>query len=97
MIIHNAWRVDFNLALSSFEPNIRGTRMLLDLALASPHAASLRFIFVSSIASAFGCDSSQGPVPEELLGDPSMAIGSGYGESKHVAEQVTSPYLSKIQ
>lgn len=88
MIIHNAWRVDFNLALSSFEPNIRGTRMLLDLALASPHAASLRFIFVSSIASAFGCDSSQGPVPEELLGDPSMAIGSGYGESKHVAEQI---------
>ncbi|KAG1835909.1 putative aminoadipate reductase [Suillus subalutaceus] len=88
MIIHNAWRVDFNLALSSFEPNIRGTRMLLDLALASPHAASLRFIFVSSIASALGWVPSQGPVPEELLGDPSMAIGSGYGESKHVAEQI---------
>lgn len=88
MIIHNAWRVDFNLALSSFEPHIRGTRMLLDLALASPHAASLRFIFVSSIASAFGWDPSQGPVPEELLGDPCIAIGSGYGESKHVAEQI---------
>ncbi|KAG1738262.1 putative aminoadipate reductase [Suillus lakei] len=88
MIIHNAWRVDFNLALSSFEPNVRGTRMLLDLALASPHAASLRFIFVSSIASALGWDPSQGPVPEEFLGDPSMAIGSGYGESKHVAEQI---------
>ncbi|KAG1767497.1 putative aminoadipate reductase [Suillus placidus] len=87
-IIHNAWRVDFNLALSSFEPNIRGTRMLLDLALASPHAASLRFIFVSSIASALGWSPSQGPVPEKLLGDPAMAIGSGYGESKHVAEQI---------
>ncbi|KAG1866982.1 putative aminoadipate reductase [Suillus tomentosus] len=88
MIIHNAWRVDFNLALSSFEPNIRGTRMLLDLALASPLAASLRFIFVSSIASALSWDTSQGPVPENLLSDPSMAIGSGYGESKHVAEQI---------
>lgn len=88
MIIHNAWRVDFNLALSSFEPNIRGTRMLLDLALASPHAASLRFTFVSSVASALGWDPNQGPVPEELLGDPCMAIGSGYGESKHVAEQI---------
>ncbi|KAG1770620.1 putative nonribosomal peptide synthetase [Suillus placidus] len=87
-IIHNAWRVDFNLALSSFEPNIRGTRMLLDLALASPHAASLRFIFVSSIASALGWSPSQGPVPEKLFGDPAMAIGSGYGESKHVAEQI---------
>ncbi|KAG2158598.1 putative aminoadipate reductase [Suillus bovinus] len=88
MIIHNAWRVDFNLALSSFEPHIRGTRMLLDLALASPLASSLRFIFVSSISSSLGWDTSQGPVPEELLSDPSIAIGSGYGESKHVAEQI---------
>lgn len=82
--------MDFNLALSSFEPNIRGTRMLLDLALASPHAGSLRFTFVSSVASAFGWDPNHGPVPEELLSDPCMAIGSGYGESKHVAEQVRS-------
>ncbi|KAG1726867.1 putative aminoadipate reductase [Suillus paluster] len=88
MIIHNAWRLDFNLALSSFEPNIRGTRMLLDLALASTHAASLRFVFVSSIGSVLGRDPSQGPVPEDLLCDPVMAIGSGYGESKHVAEQI---------
>ncbi|KAG2362415.1 putative aminoadipate reductase [Suillus spraguei] len=89
-IIHNAWRVDFNLALSSFEPNIRATRMLLDLALASPHAASLRFIFVSSISSVLGWDPSQGLVPEELPGVSSTAIalGSGYGESKHVAEQI---------
>ncbi|KAG0700207.1 putative nonribosomal peptide synthetase [Suillus ampliporus] len=30
----------------------------------------------------------QGPVPEDLIGDPAMAIGSGYGASKHVAEQI---------
>ncbi|KAF7979760.1 hypothetical protein HWV62_41154 [Athelia sp. TMB] len=31
-IIHNAWRLDFNLALASFESNVRGTRHLIDLA-----------------------------------------------------------------
>ena len=89
-IIHNAWRVDFTLALSSFEPHIRGTRMLLDLALASSNAASLRFIFVSSIGSVLGWDPNKGPVPEEHLCDPAMAVSRGYGESKFVAEEVPS-------
>ncbi|KAF8550426.1 acetyl-CoA synthetase-like protein, partial [Imleria badia] len=35
MIIHNAWRLDFNLSLASFEPNVKATRNLVDLALDS--------------------------------------------------------------
>jgi len=36
LIIHNAWKLDFNLSLASFESHILGTRHLVDLALSSP-------------------------------------------------------------
>ncbi|KAF8956600.1 hypothetical protein BDZ97DRAFT_2062868 [Flammula alnicola] len=87
-IIHNAWRLDFNLSLSSFEPNVQGTRNLVDLARSSEHATSLKFLFTSSISSAFSWDQSQGAYPEEVLEDPKYAVGNGYGESKYVAERI---------
>lgn len=88
IIIHNAWRLDFNLSLSSFESNIRSTRTLIDLALSSPQPSNIRFIFTSSIQSAQRWNKSDGSVPETLLSDPKVAVGTGYGEGKYVAEQV---------
>lgn len=88
MIIHNAWRLDFNLSLSSFEPNIQGTRNLIDFARSAPQSAAIRFLFTSSVASAQGWNQAEGPFPEEVITDPSVAVGSGYGESKYVAERV---------
>ncbi|EGN93427.1 hypothetical protein SERLA73DRAFT_115874 [Serpula lacrymans var. lacrymans S7.3] len=89
IIIHNAWRLDFSLALSSFGSNIKGTRNLLDFALSSPGASSLRFLFTSSISSAQGWDKNQGVFPEEVLFDASVASGgSGYGASKYVCERL---------
>jgi hypothetical protein len=44
-----AWRVDFNLALQSFEPYVKGLRNLIDLALSSPHANPPRLLFTSSV------------------------------------------------
>jgi thioester reductase-like protein len=88
LIIHNAWRLDFNLSLASFEPNIRSTRNLIDLALASPHASTLRFLFTSSISSAQGWNQSKGPFPEEVQIDAGVAVGGGYGEGKYVAERL---------
>ncbi|KAI0050783.1 acetyl-CoA synthetase-like protein [Auriscalpium vulgare] len=85
-IIHNAWRVDFNVSLSSFEPLITGTRNLIDLSLASSYARPVPILFTGSIAVA-----SQGklnPVVEDALLDPAVAVGAGYGESKWVAETV---------
>lgn len=35
VIIHTAWRLDFNLSLASFESSIRATRNLIDLARAA--------------------------------------------------------------
>ncbi|KZP06375.1 acetyl-CoA synthetase-like protein [Athelia psychrophila] len=83
IVIHNAWRLDFNLSLASFEPNVRGTRNLIDLASQSAHASTLRFLFASSLASSQGWDPSKGAFPEEVQLDASTAVGGGYGESKY--------------
>ncbi|KAF7293800.1 Nonribosomal peptide synthetase [Mycena chlorophos] len=84
-IIHNAWTLDFNKTLLSFEPHIAGTRNLIDLARAM--RATPRFVFTSSVGSAQAWDLSSGPVPEEIL-DVRLAVGTGYGESKYVAERL---------
>ncbi|KAJ7656834.1 putative aminoadipate reductase, partial [Mycena polygramma] len=88
VIIHNAWTLDFNKSLSSFEPHVKGMRNLIDLALQSPNKAGVRFLFTSSITSAQGWDLKLGPFPEELQLDANVAIGSGYGESKYVSERI---------
>ncbi|KAG2133342.1 putative aminoadipate reductase [Suillus clintonianus] len=88
IIIHNAWRLDFNLALSSFEPNVRGTRNLIDLALSSPYHPKPRFLFTSSISTAQSWDKAKGPFPEEVQYDAGIAEGLGYGASKYVCERV---------
>ncbi|KAF9070458.1 male sterility protein-domain-containing protein [Rhodocollybia butyracea] len=95
LVIHNAWRLDFNLSLSSFEPHIRGTRNLIDLARSSRYASSLRFMFTSSIGSAQSWNSSiMGPYPEKVISDPKYAVGPGYGESKYVSERVCGRWFS---
>ncbi|KAF8120319.1 hypothetical protein EV363DRAFT_1237301 [Boletus edulis] len=88
VIIHNAWRLDFNLAISSFEENIRGSRTLVDLALGSPQKQNVRSLFTSSIGSAQAWDNLKGPFPEEVRLDPSLAVGAGYGEGKYATKQI---------
>lgn len=87
-IIHNAWRLDFNLSLSSFESHVAGVRSLLALSLSSPHWSRVRFLFTSSIAVLQHWDTDKGPAPEEGALDAKVAVGNGYGESKYVAEQL---------
>ncbi|KAF8878948.1 putative aminoadipate reductase [Infundibulicybe gibba] len=88
IVIHNAWRLDFNLSLSSFEPNVRGTRNLIEFSLSSRHASALRFLFTSSISSAQSWDQTMGPFPEEVVYDAGVAVGNGYGESKYISERL---------
>ncbi|KAJ7575926.1 hypothetical protein C8J56DRAFT_1032190 [Mycena floridula] len=88
-IIHNAWRVDFNLLLSSMEPLLVGTRQLIDLALSSTHKLPPHFVFISSIA-VLSNWSLVSAASEERIDDPALSIGGGYGESKWCAEQILS-------
>ncbi|KAG6867684.1 hypothetical protein C0995_004653, partial [Termitomyces sp. Mi166 len=88
IIIHTAWKLDFNLSLPAFEPHVQGTRHLIDLLKSGPHAANGRFLFTSSISSAQAWPMSRGAYPEEVVGNPAFAVGGGYGEGKYVAERV---------
>ncbi len=85
--IHNAWKVNFNHALNSFEAQISGTRKLLDLCFSSTRP--IRVLFTSSVSVAHGWDVVNGPVPEESLPNPELAVSTGYASSKYVTEQVS--------
>ncbi|GJE99007.1 acetyl-CoA synthetase-like protein [Phanerochaete sordida] len=85
-IVHNAWRVDFNLSLSTFEKYISGTRRLVDLCCLLPRPVKL--LFTSSVAAALNWDVSRGPIPEEILTNPEIALGTGYGASKFITENL---------
>lgn len=89
MVIHASWRLDFNLQLVSFEPNVKGVRHLIDLARDSACGSNVKFLFTSSIAQAISWDMGRGPYPEEVLFDAQYAVGTGYGESKYVSERVS--------
>ncbi|KAL0578153.1 hypothetical protein V5O48_003858 [Marasmius crinis-equi] len=78
-IIDVAWRVDFNLEISSFQTNLKGMRMLIDVAIRS----GAQYTFSSTIAV---CRSASDGREELVSAD--AALGSGYSESKWVAEQV---------
>ncbi|OSC98631.1 acetyl-CoA synthetase-like protein [Trametes coccinea BRFM310] len=86
-ILHNAWKVNFNLSLASFEVDIQGTRNLIDLALTSPYKAPPPVVFVSSVG-LFANYKGVSPAPETPLDDPSSPFGSGYAEAKWISERV---------
>ncbi|KAI9170598.1 Non-canonical non-ribosomal peptide synthetase FUB8 [Paramyrothecium foliicola] len=77
-VIHNAWPVNFNISVASFEPHIRGVRNLVDFAGAAAKTAPI--VFLSSISTVDKWNSTE-PVPEVRLDDLDLA-GMGYGRSK---------------
>ncbi len=84
-IIHSAWPVNFNLPLSTFEPQISTLHRLLQLSLSTHTPTPAHFIFCSSISAA---SFSPSPVPESPLASLTYAADIGYGRSKLVAEKV---------
>ena len=91
-IIHNAWKLDFNLALSSYEGLVAGTRNLLNVIAECKNP--VKFFFTSSIsAAAYGWDAGKGPVPEAVLPGALALHSMGYGASKYVVERVSALYI----
>ena len=90
LIIHNAWKVDFNVPLEHFEDvHIRGTRNIIDWSISSQRQP--RIVFISSISSTSKWGEVYGdatPVPEDLLYNYEVASNMGYGQSKNVAESI---------
>ncbi|KAH6896630.1 putative NRPS-like enzyme [Thelonectria olida] len=83
-VIHNAWPVNFNLGVKSFEPQIRGVRHLVDFSAAA--ARTVPIVFLSSIGTAAAW-TMNGPVPEEPLEDLTLAR-MGYGQSKLIGSLI---------
>lgn len=90
LIIHNAWKVDFNHSLHTFEAvHIRGVRNLVDLSARS--SLRPRIIFISSISSVgnwHAADPNLVKIPEVMPDTLAAAQAMGYAESKAVAEHV---------
>ncbi|PQE16628.1 NRPS-like enzyme protein [Rutstroemia sp. NJR-2017a BBW] len=83
LIIHAAWPVNFNLALSAFRPQLTSLLNLLTLA-ASATSPTVRFVFVSSVAAIEGHTAS--PAPEAILTDLNTPAPIGYACAKFLAE-----------
>ncbi|KAL3465624.1 hypothetical protein BJX64DRAFT_50149 [Aspergillus heterothallicus] len=85
LIIHNAWPVNFNLSLASFEPSLAGVTNLLNLANTAPIPAHL--LFISSISSTMNHSTSTGLIPETPITTPSLGPNA-YADSKYIAEHL---------
>ncbi|TFY83888.1 hypothetical protein EWM64_g125 [Hericium alpestre] len=87
LIIHNAWVLNFNWTLATFEPvHIKGIRNMIDFSLTSPKKTPPRVSFTSSVASAGAFTSA--PVLEEPIVDPAVCLHQGYARSKFVSERI---------
>jgi len=86
-IIHNAWSVDFNLTLPSFEPQLAGCLQLLVMANNAPRLHDFSFISSVGIASDW-TKKHANEVPESEIKDLSVAGDMGYGQSKLLAELI---------
>ncbi|TFK33600.1 hypothetical protein BDQ12DRAFT_614995 [Crucibulum laeve] len=89
LIIHNAWALNFNWTLDTYETvHVKGVRNLVNFALLSPRAEPPRIVFTSSIATVGGYSS--GPALEVPIEDPAVCMPHGYARSKFVAERILS-------
>lgn len=88
--IHNAWAVDFNHTLPSYEPtHVAGVRRVVDFSLASRHRAHVAFISsVASVGNHPALHPDSAAVPERFFSDDRVPLPQGYGESKHVSGRI---------
>ncbi|KAI0173508.1 hypothetical protein GGR52DRAFT_580130 [Hypoxylon sp. FL1284] len=84
MVIHNAWPVNFNLALLGFRPQLAGLVNLFAFAA----TRAIRTVFVSSVGAVAGLGpaAAEETVPDDSSLDASLL--NGYARSKLVAEML---------
>ena len=87
IIVHNAWKVNFNHSLESFQPvHIQGVRNFIDWSIHSSRHPHLIFLSSTSTVGNWRRVHQDGPVSEAPAPNHHVAQAMGYGESKHVAE-----------
>ncbi|KAJ5715826.1 NRPS-like enzyme [Penicillium malachiteum] len=89
LVIHNAWKVNFNHPVSSFEdPHLKGVHTFVNFCLESRFGAHLAFISSVSTIGSWVPHDGQNSVPEIPMEDVKSALEQGYGESKFVGESI---------
>jgi len=86
-VIHNAWPVNFNLPLSSFEPQLEACCQLLTFARSAHNFKELMFLSSVGVANDWS-NHFEEDVPERSIENISVAEGMGYAQSKLLAEQL---------
>lgn len=94
-IIDNAWAVNFNKALSSFDHSIASVRHLVEFAHLSPVRPSIFFTSSVGTARKWAEAGNPGPVPEKIVSDVGAVEEGGYPESKYVAERLLEAAWTK--
>ena len=91
-IIHNAWPMDFNRSLVSFEAQFQYLGNIIRLALEGADNQARRILFTSSIAAVarYTLETKETLVPELPMHDPEVTAPFGYPEAKWVCEQILS-------
>ncbi|KAH7020739.1 male sterility protein [Microdochium trichocladiopsis] len=95
VVMHNAWKLDFNQPIQQFEEDcLKGTMNLMSFCL---KGTKKKFVFMSSVAAAMGNETGT-KIPELPLGpDPGNALSTGYAQSKFIVEQITQHYASALK
>lgn len=90
-VIHNAWPVNFNIPIESFEPSLAGVRYMADLAATAAKRVAVTFIASIAVADRWQAEDK---VPEARLEDVALANG-GYGRSKMVGSLILEDAAAK--
>ena len=96
-ILHNAWPVNFNLALDSFsDTHVRGVRQLIEFSSRSTYAAHLYFLSTigtvrrwsskHELIDTVSTDAER--VPEQIFESWDASQKMGYAESKQISERL---------
>ncbi|KAK8253281.1 male sterility protein, partial [Phyllosticta capitalensis] len=95
VVVHNAWKMDFNQKVEEFEKDcLKGTMHLLKFC---QTGAAKTFSIMSSVAACMGEANKGRKIPEEpVADDPTVALSTGYGQSKYIAERVTQHYSAAL-
>ncbi|GKT44436.1 adenylate-forming reductase Nps11 [Colletotrichum spaethianum] len=95
LVMHNAWKLDFNRPIQQFEEDcLKGTMNLMSFCL---EGTKKKFVFMSSVAAAMGNESGTRIQELPLSPDPGNALSTGYAQSKFIVEQVTQQYASLLK
>lgn len=94
-VIHNAWPVNFNIPIESFEPFLAGVRYIGDFAATASKRVAVTFISSIAVADRWHAqERGNTKVPETRLEDMSLPSG-GYGRSKMVGSLIIEDAASQ--